>query len=482
MQDTFRVTRNFTLNAGLRYDLQTFEPGKLVTNPLYTPSGKVPTDLNNFAPRLGFAYSLGGNHALVVRGGAGVFYMPIPAIYASQVATDNGIQQSQLFLNLMVPAQAALFPTYPNPLVNCPPGTAICNPPASVAGLVTTQISAFAPNFQTPYTEQANLGLQREFGNKIVGSISYEYVHGLHLIRSLDVNLPAPTITDYPVYNDTGSQFLGMYQVASFTTEQTTQSATCPYPPCINPLQRPDPQLGAINSFESQSSSIYSGMTVSLKRQMSRGMYFQVGYTLAKAVDDGQDALIVGRSGNVQDSYATTLERGPSVNDQRHRFVAAWVAEPKFHFDQGSLSRLANNWKFSSVLTAGSGRPINATMAGDPNGDGNIYNDRLPGYGRNAFIGPDYFSTDMRVTRSVRCSERVVLNFIAESFNLFNRTNSRVDISDDGFYNAAGQFVAYSTSVKGTLYPGEFLMNSQFLTPTNAYAPRQVQLSLRLSF
>jgi hypothetical protein len=75
-----------------------------------------------------------------------------------------------------------------------------------------------------------------------------------------------------------------------------------------------------------------------------------------------------------------------------------------------------------------------------------------------------------------------VLNFIAESFNLFNRTNSRVDISDDGFYNAAGQFVAYSTSVKGTLYPGEFLMNSQFLTPTNAYAPRQVQLSLRLSF
>jgi hypothetical protein len=158
------------------------------------------------------------------------------------------------------------------------------------------------------------------------------------------------------------------------------------------------------------------------------------------------------------------------------------VAEPNFHFDQKVLGRLANNWKLSSVLTAGSGRPINATMAGDPNGDGNIYNDRLPGYGRNAFIGPDYFSTDMRVTRSMRCGNRVVLNFIAESFNLFNRTNSRVQISDDGFYNSAGQFVAYSTTVKGTRYPGEFLMNSQFLTATNAYAPRQVQLSLRLSF
>jgi len=57
-----------------------------------------------------------------------------------------------------------------------------------------------------------------------------------------------------------------------------------------------------------------------------------------------------------------------------------------------------------------------------------------------------------------------------------------VQISDDGFYNSAGEFVAYSTVVKGTVYPGEFLMNSQFLTPTNAYAPRQVQFSLRLSF
>ncbi len=481
-QSTIRVTRNFTLNAGLRYDLQTFEPGSLQSNPLYAPSGKVPTDLNNFSPRIGFAYSLGGHHALVIRGGGGVFYMPIPAIYASQVANDNGIQQSQLFLDLMVPAQAALFPAYPNALVSCPPGTLVCAPPKSLAGLVTTQISAFAPNFQTPYTEQANLTMQREFGRNVVGTVSYEYVHGLHLLRSLDVNLPAPTITQYPVYNDAGSVFLGMYDVASFTTEQTTQSATCLYPPCVNQLQRPNPQLGAINSFQSESSSIYNGMTVSLKRTMSHGMYFQVGYTLAKAIDDGQDALVVGRSGNVQDSYATSLERGPSVNDQRNRFVAAWVAEPNFHFDQKVLSRLTNNWKLSSVLTAGSGRPINATMAGDPNGDGNIYNDRLPGYGRNAFIGPDYFSTDMRVTRSVRCGDRVVLNFIAESFNLFNRTNSRVQISDDGFYNSAGQFVAYSTTVTGTRYPGEFLMNSQFLTATNAYAPRQVQLSLRLSF
>jgi hypothetical protein len=69
-----------------------------------------------------------------------------------------------------------------------------------------------------------------------------------------------------------------------------------------------------------------------------------------------------------------------------------------------------------------------------------------------------------------------------ESFNLSNRTNQRVDISDDGFYNAAGQFVAYSSTAGGKLYPGQFQMNSKFLMPTNAYAPRQVQLSLRLNY
>ncbi len=84
-------------------------------------------------------------------------------------------------------------------------------------------------------------------------------------------------------------------------------------------------------------------------------MYFQFGYTLAKAMDDGPDALVVGRSGNVQNSYATSLEWGPSVNDQRHRFVAAWVAEPKFHFDHGTLNTLANHWTLSSVFTGGIG-------------------------------------------------------------------------------------------------------------------------------
>ena len=481
VQNTFRLTNNFTLNLGVRYDLETFEPGAIASDPLYAPSGKMPNNPTNFSPRFGLAYATRGDHPLVIRGGAGLFYMPIPTMYISQVASDNG-QSSQLFLNLMQPAQAALFPSYPSALINCPQGPVACTPPAALAPYLTTTISAFAPNFQTPHTEQANVGIQREFDHRIVASASYEYVHGIHEIRSLDVNLPPPTIVDYPVYNDTGSVYLGMDQVASFSTWQTTPSLTCPYPPCINPVQRPIPQLGTINSFQSESSSIYNGLTVSVKRLLSHAMYFQVGYTLSKAMDDGPDALVVGRPGNVQNAYDTTAEWGPSTDDQRHRFVAAWVAEPKFKFENDRMNALANHWKLSSVVTAGSGRPVNATIAGDPNGDGDIYNDRLPGYSRNAFIGPDYFSTDLRVTRMIQCGEHVTWNLSAESFNLFNRTNANVQISDDGFYNSAGQFVAYTTTANGKVYPGQFMVNSGFLTPTNAYAPRQLQFSLRMNF
>jgi hypothetical protein len=163
--------------------------------------------------------------------------------------------------------------------------------------------------------------------------------------------------------------------------------------------------------------------------------------------------------------------------------VASAVAEPpKLELNHHLLNTLLNSWKFSNVITYGSGRPINATMAGDANQDDNTYNDRLPKFRRNAFTGPDYFTTDFRISRTIPLSERVKLYVMAESFNLFNRTNRRVNISDDGFYNSAGQFVSYSTSTIGGQYPGYFQLNSRFLVPTNAYAPRQVQLALRLNF
>ena len=152
------------------------------------------------------------------------------------------------------------------------------------------------------------------------------YVHGVDLIRARDVNLPPPVNVSYPVYDSSGTNFLGTYDsVDSFSTWQSTQSLTCPFPPCINPLARPIPQLGSINVFESAASSVYNGATLSIRRRMTSGIYFMLSYTFAHAVDDGQDALVAGRPATVQNSYAPNSERGPSVTDQRHRFAFSYV-------------------------------------------------------------------------------------------------------------------------------------------------------------
>ena len=105
------------------------------------------------------------------------------------------------------------------------------------------------------------------------------YVHGQNLIRARDINLPAPTDVTYPVYDESGTNFLATYDVPSFSTWQMTRSMTCPFTPCINPLARPNAALGAINQFESAASSVYHGATLSVRRRMTDGLYFRLAYT-----------------------------------------------------------------------------------------------------------------------------------------------------------------------------------------------------------
>ena len=74
------------------------------------------------------------------------------------------------------------------------------------------------------------------------------------------------------------------------------------------------------------------------------------------------------------------------------------------------------------------------------------------------------------------------MELLAESFNAFNRDNQRVDITSDSFVNQAGQFVKINTVVGNVRFPAYYQKSSNFLRATNAYAPRQIQLGLRLSF
>ncbi len=484
MQDTLRVSSHLALSLGVRYDLQTFNLKGLVSNPLWPDSGKVPRDLNNFAPRVGFAYSVGDKRPLVMRAGYGVFYTRIPQIYTSTIENNNGINSGSLFLDNAHFFDHQVFPQYPNPAANCAIDATACLAPASLAGFIKNDVSAFAHDFQTPHVEQASLSIEREFADRMAAGISLMYVHGEHLIRARDINLPAPTAVTYPVFDQTGSNFLGSYYtVNSFSTEQFTASLSCPFPPCINPLQRPISQLGAINVFESAASSTYEGITVSLRRRMAHGLYFRLAYTYGKAIDDGQDALVAGQPATVQNTYAPNAERGPSVTDQRNRLALSWIAEPRpFGRDHDALGKLFNSWKLAGVFTYGSGRPVDARIVGDANQDGNSLNDRLPGAARNSFLGPDYSTTDLRLTRRIYLNDKIKLDLIVESFNLLNRDNPKLTVTSNAFTNSAGQFLQIDNRIGINVFPAQYRHQTNFLKATDAYAPRQLQFALKLIY
>jgi hypothetical protein len=484
IQDTIRVSDHLAVSLGARYDLQTFTTKGLDSNPLWPDAGRVPYNTGNVAPRVGLAYSIGKERPVVIRAGYGLFYTRIPQIYTSAIQSDNGFTGNFLFLNNNNFYDHQIFPQYPNPLVSCAVTATNCQLPTGLAQLEQADVSAFSHNFKTPKVQQASLNVEREVANRLAVSVSYMYVHGVDLIRARDENLPPPVNVSYPVYDSTGTNFTGAYyDVASFSTVQPTQTLTCPFPPCINPLARPIPQVGSINVFESAASSVYNGGTLSIRRRMTSGVYFMLSYTFAHAIDDGQDALVAGRPATVQNSYAPNSEKGPSVTDQRQRFVFSFVLAPKpFNRDHEWLGRFFNNWKASSVFTYGSGRPVSATVTGDANQDDNSSNDRLPGVSRNSLLGPDYATTDFRLTRRIYAGDHIKLELMAESFNLFNRDNQRVQITQDGFESNSAQFVQTTKTIGINIFPAQYRVPSTFLHATDAYAPRQIQLALKLIY
>jgi Carboxypeptidase regulatory-like domain/TonB dependent receptor len=483
-QDSIRVTGRLAVNLGVRWDLQTFATAGLLQNPLFPPAGRVPFQPYNFAPRAGFAYSTGKERPFVVRGGYGIFYVRIPQIYNSAVATENGITDSQVFLNASHYWDRQVFPSYPNSLVNCPIASTNCSLPVGFTQGVTHDVSAFAPNFVTPRVQQASLTLEKDVADHTTVTLSLLNVRGQHLIRALDVNLLPPSAATYPIFDSTGSIFQGgTYTIDSFATWTLTPTLDCPFPPCINPLGRPIAQLGEIDEFQSAAYSDYNGATLSINRRMAQGLYLRLSATYARALDDGQDALVAGQPATVQNSYNPNAERGPSVTDQRLRVVAAVSAEPRpFHREHELLGRYFNDWKVSSIFTYGSGRPVTATVTGDPNQDGNDLNDRLPGYSRNGFTGPDYATEDLRLTRKFELRQHVRLEFVAEAFNLFNRDNQRVAITSNGLVTTASYFVPSSVTANAQPFPGYYTLPSNFMKPNAAFAPRQIQVGLKVVY
>jgi hypothetical protein len=142
---------------------------------------------------------------------------------------------------------------------------------------------------------------------------------------------------------------------------------------------------------------------------------------------------------------------------------------------------LFSDYTFSSIVQFQSGTPYSALVSGDPNNDGNRSTDRLPGTVRNQFTTPAIYQFDMRLTRSIRLTEKMRVRLILEAFNVFNRANVAT---------VNNTFFVYSGGASGTLsLPSP---QSPFGTPrtfgspasgTTTFAtPRQAQLAIKFDF
>jgi hypothetical protein len=519
-QDSWRIRPNFTLNYGIRWDVET--PPEFDPDPNCATCAEaeawlgvqegIPSDHNNFQPRVAIAWDPWNDGKTVVRAAYGLFFdHPLLAIaFNSNVA--DGSQAPQMILDPTnaarafqgvlttpgyLPAQQRFDTSqYPGPLTPLLP--------------FTLPISR---DFQYGYSEQANLTVEREILEDFSLSVGYLFVHGLHLNRPRDFNSPnvelllrnrdnavaaglVPPGTNpltvaildvnagvvpaavWNFFRNSGPNYDYAATIGLSADQVKGISAALGLP--IGPgFQVP---YGPVWAQEPTGISVYHGLTAGLTKRFSHNYTFTASYTWSHAIDDSTDLQTLLLP---QDSSRLDLERGNSYFDQRHRFVFSGVfVSPYTWGDDGFWKKFMADFTVAPIVEMSSGRPFNIHSGVDLNFDSNqtdranqlgpgesapagvkVYDTLagsfyLPGEGETGNVGratgtrPGYASVDLRVTRKIDLTEQVRLELIGEVFNLFNRVN----ISDvNNNFTEAG-------------------------TPTAASDPRQFQFGAKISF
>ena len=484
-QDSWSTRHNFTLNYGIRYEL----------DKRYAP---LRTDTNNFAPRVSLSWDPFGDHKTVVRAGYGIFYAPIyfqidaALQYLGVIDRDHGNRQvndlttcasgtdcfrqiSQVFVPLNgVPGSppsltsALIFQTlFAQGKINCGTPAAGAEACISAADLAQfginithngpipplTVLFSGAPDYQNTYSQQAELGIERDLGKGISLSASYIHARTLHIPRARDKNLkPAPFApagpANIPIRRWNGAGCAGALVVNCF----------------VNPLLLQD------NVYESQAASVYDGGIIEVTKRFGEHSSLFANYTFSKALDQVTD---FNSDFQANDQTDLAAERALSPFDQRHKIVVAGMFTPFRRDRSRSLAaRLLSGFTFSPVARGNSGRPFNLLAGTDVNGDRHSTSDRPPGAGRNAGHGPSFWTFDMRVMRQFGLSDKVRLQVTAEGFNLFNHTNFFI------VNNVVGPNFAPPFNVEGR----KDRAPNQPLGFAAAQPMRQIQLGVRLVF
>jgi hypothetical protein len=396
-QDTWKVAENLTLDIGLRWEyngpltdkfnrVAYYRPGSvsqlLSTGQLkaftgqpitVTPGGKAPNGLvfvgdpdnvlggtvpngginpryNNFAPRLGLAYSpkgagglwhtLFGENQTVIRAGWGIYYGAAIGDTALQQLSAPGFNGTNSFF---FPAGGTLAnPFAPDPFGKLPQ---IPNPFAASAFNITAPLTQFSrpidPNIRTPYTEAYNLTIERSFLRNYVASVSYVGTRGRLLFAQEQVN---PSLGTFIPAN----RPLPVATVSNGNSRRLNG----------------DIRLG-LSELVSAGNSWYNAFEAQVQRRFANGLLFQLAYTHSRSITDSDTSR-----GNL-DLLNRAAGRGLSSQDIPNRFVSSWIWDLPFarHLN-GPLGRLIDGFSFGGVATFQSGTPFSVGNPTDIDGTG----------------------------------------------------------------------------------------------------------------